>query len=44
MAPPKVDSARTHIYTTPSHLRPDYIHIVGDESAHILNSDHDTAD
>ena len=42
MSPPKFDSARTPIYTTPSHLSPTYIHIVGGNPSHILDSDHGT--
>ena len=44
MAPSKVDSAGTHVYTHPSHLSPTCIHIVGSASAHLLDSDHDTVD
>ena len=40
MPPPKVDSAETHVYNTPSHLSPTCIHIVGGDLTHILNSEH----
>ena len=44
MAPPKVDSAGTHVYNNPSYLSPTCIHIVDSETAYILYIYHDTAD
>ena len=44
MAPLKVDSYGTHIYTPPSHLSPTCIYIVARDPYHILDSDHGIAD
>ena len=43
MAPPKVDTAGTHVYTPTSHLSPTCIHNVGINPYHLLDSDHEIA-
>ena len=42
ITPQKFDSAGTHVYTPPSNHVSTYIPIVGDNPAHLLDSDHDT--